>query len=142
MELQIPHSIRTEVQKACDIRADKERNREDAADPVRKEGHSHTGGGSLPRPYTYVGYERVCVGSSMYRHIGNDRLLEQQSGEEGAVAVSIQAPPALQVTSPYRAGTNHRLAGGLDLGSFFPTVAIEKFPVETKKQTNSLCHIN
>lgn len=39
------------------IRADKERNREDAADPVRKEGHSHTGGGSLPRPYTYVGYD-------------------------------------------------------------------------------------
>ena len=59
---------------------------------------------------------RICVGSPGPRHIGNDRLLEQQSGEDGVVAVSIQAPPALQVPSPYRAGTNHRLAGGLDLG--------------------------
>lgn len=42
---------------------------------------------------------RICVGSPRLRHIGSDRLLEQQSGEEGAVAVSIQAPPALQVTS-------------------------------------------
>ena len=29
---------------------------EDVAYPVRKEGYSHTGDGSLPRPYTYVGY--------------------------------------------------------------------------------------
>ncbi len=32
------------------------------------------------------------------------------------VALEGEAPPALQVTSPYRVGTNHRLAGGLDFG--------------------------
>ena len=56
---------------------------------------------------------RICVGSP--RHIGNGWLLEPKPGEEGAVAVSIQAPPALQVTT-YRVGTNHRLAGGFDYG--------------------------
>ena len=64
MELQIPHSVCTEVQTACDSWKDKERDREDAEDVVREKGDRHTGGGSLPRPHTYVGHDTAqaqCV---------------------------------------------------------------------------------
>lgn len=45
---------------------------EDVAYPVRKEGYSHTGGGSLPRPYTYVGYDTA-----------QDKCIERDGRPEG-----------------------------------------------------------
>lgn len=76
---------------------------EDVAYPVRKEGYSHTGDGSLPRPYTYVGYNTAqdkCIerdwrpeGKEQSDDLRSVRQSEVQVWEQGVlVQVVLRGP--------------------------------------------------
>ena len=61
MELQIPHRVRTEVQKAGGLRPAAHGDREDTEGAVQEEGDRDPGGRSMPRSYTHAAVDTAEV---------------------------------------------------------------------------------
>ena len=74
MELQIPYSVRTEVQAAGDIWEDPDRDRQDTEGAMPEERHRDSGGGSVPGSYTYA-----CIDTAEIQRVERDGVSE---GEE------------------------------------------------------------
>lgn len=61
LELQIPHSVRAQIQAEGVLRREKARNRKNPLVAMRMEENNDSGGGGLPRPYTHASRDTAQV---------------------------------------------------------------------------------